>query len=112
MVVLDDGKDAELEKAVNELSLEYPNVYYFARVKIPGVPHHFKAGNLTGGTNFVCDLENGEAEYIAPLDADMIPEPDWLRAIIAHMVIDDKMALVCPPQVCFSLMIAFRGTSK
>jgi cellulose synthase/poly-beta-1,6-N-acetylglucosamine synthase-like glycosyltransferase len=44
-------------------------------------------------------LEDGTGEYIAALDADMIPEPAWLRAIIAHMVIDDKMALVCPPQV-------------
>ncbi|KAG4027879.1 hypothetical protein MFRU_026g00600 [Monilinia fructicola] len=103
VVVLDDGKDPELEKAVNDLSLEYPNVYYHARIKIKGVPHHFKAGNLTGGTNFVLDLEGGEAEFIAPLDADMIPEPDWLRAIIAHMVIDDKMALVCPPQLFYNV---------
>lgn len=91
-----------MEKAINDLSLEYPNVYYHARIKIKGVPHHFKAGNLTGGTNLVLDLEGGEAEFIAALDADMIPEADWLRAIIAHMVIDDKMGLVCPPQVCVS----------
>lgn len=53
------------------------------------------------------DLEGGEAEFIAALDADMIPEADWLRAIIAHMVIDDKMALVCPPQVCdFSILFS------
>ncbi|TGO28435.1 hypothetical protein BPAE_0027g00020 [Botrytis paeoniae] len=103
VVVLDDGKDPELEKAVNDLSLEYPNVYYHARIKIKGVPHHFKAGNLTGGTNFVVDLEGGEAEFIAALDADMIPEADWLRAIIAHMVIDDKMALVCPPQLFYNV---------
>ncbi|PQE07448.1 glycosyltransferase family 2 protein [Rutstroemia sp. NJR-2017a BBW] len=103
VVVLDDGKDAELEKAVNDLSLDYPNVYYYARIKIKGVPHHFKAGNLTGGTNYVTTLEGGEAEFIAALDADMIPEPDWLRAIIAHMVIDDKMALVCPPQLFYNV---------
>ncbi|KAF4625484.1 hypothetical protein G7Y89_g12682 [Cudoniella acicularis] len=94
VVVLDDGKDAELEKAVNNLSIEYPNLFYHARIKIKGVPHHFKAGNLTGGTDFVTKLEGGEGEYIAALDADMIPEPDWLRAIIAHMVIDSKMALL------------------
>jgi cellulose synthase/poly-beta-1,6-N-acetylglucosamine synthase-like glycosyltransferase len=100
VVVLDDGKDEELEKAVNDLSLTYPNVYYHARIKIKGVPHHFKAGNLTGGTEYVTKLPGGEGEYIAALDADMIPEPDWLRAIIAHFINDDKMALVCPPQVC------------
>jgi hypothetical protein len=29
----------------------------------------------------------------------MIPEQDWLRAVMPHMLIDDKMALACPPQV-------------
>lgn len=99
VVILDDGKDAELEKGIEDLAETYPNLYYHARIKIKGVPHHFKAGNLTGGTDFVTKLPGGEAEYIAPLDADMIPEPDWLRAIIAHFIKDDKMALVCPPQV-------------
>jgi cellulose synthase/poly-beta-1,6-N-acetylglucosamine synthase-like glycosyltransferase len=99
VVVLDDKKDVDLEKAINNLKLQYPNVYYYARVKIPGVPHHAKAGTLTGGTHFVTMLEGGAGEYIAALDADMIPEHTWLRAIIAHMVVDDKMALVCTPQV-------------
>ena len=106
VVILDNGKDAELEKSCNDLTAnEYPNLYYHARIKIKGVPHHFKAGNLTGGTNLVMKLEGGEAEYIAALDADMIPEPDWLRAIIAHMVHDPKMALVCPPQVSNSNIV-------
>jgi len=103
VVVLDDAKDVDLQKAVENLSIQFPNVYYHARVKIKGVPHHFKAGNLTGGTDFVTKLDGGEGEYIAALDADMIPEPDWLRAIIAHMVIDDKMALVCPPQLFYNV---------
>jgi cellulose synthase/poly-beta-1,6-N-acetylglucosamine synthase-like glycosyltransferase len=103
VVVLDDGKDAELEKAIEDLSQEYPNLYYHARIKIKGVPHHFKAGNLTGGTHFVTRVDGGEGEFIAALDADMIPEPDWLRAIIAHMVNDSEMALVCPPQVSLPL---------
>jgi len=99
VVVLDDGKSAELEKAIKDISQDYPNLYYHARIKVKGVPHHFKAGNLTGGTEFVTKLEGGGGEYIAALDADMIPEREWLRAIVAHLVIDDKMALVCPPQV-------------
>jgi len=77
VIVLDDGKDGELEKAVNDLSLQYPNLYYYARAKIPGVPHHFKAGNLRGGTDFITKLEGGAGEFIAALDADMIPEPHW-----------------------------------
>ena len=48
---------------------------------------------MTDGTHFVIMLEGGAGEYIAALDADIIPGPAWLRAIIPHMV-DDKMALV------------------
>jgi len=99
VVVLDDGKDCQLEKAIEALSQDYPNLHYHSRIKIKGVPHHFKAGNLTGGTDFVTKIDGGGGEFIAALDADMIPESDWLRAIIAHMVNDPDMALVCPPQV-------------
>ncbi|KAK8220206.1 nucleotide-diphospho-sugar transferase [Phyllosticta capitalensis] len=103
VVVLDDGADPELKEAVENLGREYPNVYYFARIKIKGVPHHAKAGNLIGGTEFVTKLPGGCGEHIAALDADMIPEPDWLRSIMAHMVADPKMALVCPPQMFYNV---------
>ncbi len=101
------GGDLELKKAIKHLSLEYLNLYYHARIKMKGVPHHFKAGNLTGGTDFVTRLNGGEGEYIAALDTDMIPEPEWLRAIIAHMVIDSGMPLVCPPQASYKTLIRF-----
>lgn len=81
VIVLDDGADPELKRAVDDVSQLYPNVYYTARQKVKGVPHHFKAGN------------------IAALDADMIPQPEWLRAILAHLVIEPMLALSCPPQV-------------
>jgi cellulose synthase/poly-beta-1,6-N-acetylglucosamine synthase-like glycosyltransferase len=100
VVILDDGKDRVLEKAIENLRFEYPNLYYHSRLKVEGVPHHFKAGNLSDGTNFVTKLDGGEGEYIAALDADMIPEPDWLRALIGHVVKDDRLALACLPQVC------------
>jgi cellulose synthase/poly-beta-1,6-N-acetylglucosamine synthase-like glycosyltransferase len=100
VIVLDDGADRELKAAVEGISVLYPNVYYTARKKIKGVPHHFKAGNLNHGLDFVTHLPGGAGMYIAALDADMIPEPDWLRAIIAHLVIEPQLALSCPPQVC------------
>lgn len=31
-----------------------------------------------------------------------IPERDWLRAILPHLLIDDKMALACPPQLFYN----------
>lgn len=99
VIVLDDGADLRLKRAIDELSMLYPNVYYTARQKIKGVPHHFKAGNLNHGLDFVTNLPGGASTYIAALDADMIPEPEWLRAIIAHLVIEPQLALSCPPQV-------------
>jgi hypothetical protein len=72
VIVLDDGKSGTLETAVGELVYVYPNVYYMARKKIPGVPHHFKAGNLNYGLEQVDLLPGGAGEFMAALDADMV----------------------------------------
>jgi cellulose synthase/poly-beta-1,6-N-acetylglucosamine synthase-like glycosyltransferase len=47
----------------------------------------------------VHSMPGGAGQFMAALDADMIPEQEWLRAVMPHMLIDDKMALACPPQV-------------
>jgi len=99
VIVLDDGADASLKDAIDDVSLLYPNIYYTARHKLKGVSHHFKAGNLNHGLQFVSELPGGASTYIAALDADMIPEPEWLRAVVAHLVIEPQLALACPPQV-------------
>lgn len=101
VIVLDDKADKDLERDIEEMKMDYPHVFYTARKKIPGVPHHFKAGNLNHGLEFVTNLDGGAGEYMAALDADMIPEPEWLRAILAHLVVDQDLALSCPPQVSF-----------
>ncbi|KAL2761034.1 glycosyltransferase family 2 protein [Sodiomyces alcalophilus JCM 7366] len=103
VVVLDDGKSKGLEESVHVLSKTmFPNLYYMAREKIPGVPHHFKAGNLNYGLELVHELPGGAAPFMAALDADMIPEKHWLRAILPHLLIDPKMALACPPQLFYN----------
>ncbi|EON96236.1 putative glycosyl protein [Phaeoacremonium minimum UCRPA7] len=102
VIVLDDGKSASLEKAVNDLLMSYPNVYYMARPKFPGVPHHFKAGNLNYGLDQTHKMPGGAGQFMAALDADMIPEREWLRAILPHLLIDPKMALACPPQLFYN----------
>jgi cellulose synthase/poly-beta-1,6-N-acetylglucosamine synthase-like glycosyltransferase len=33
----------------------------------------------------------------------MIPERHWLRAIMPHMLNDEKMALACPPQLFYNV---------
>ena len=99
IIVLDDKKDEEIRREVQLLGMDNPNIHYSARTKIKGVPHHFKAGNLNGGLRYIDTLEGGKSEYLAALDADMIVERQWLRAIIAHLIYDPKIALACPPQV-------------
>lgn len=103
VVVLDDGRDADLEeKCEEERDTKWPNLVYRAREKIPGKPHHFKAGNLNYGFDEVTRMPGGAAHFAAALDADMIPERHWLRAIMPHMLVDEKMALACPPQLFYN----------
>jgi cellulose synthase/poly-beta-1,6-N-acetylglucosamine synthase-like glycosyltransferase len=99
VIVLDDGNDASLREAIMGLSNTYVNIWYRSRTKIKGVPHHFKAGNLNYGLEEVCHMEGGPSQFMAALDADMIPERDWLRALMPHLLVDPKMAMACPPQV-------------
>lgn len=72
IIVLDDGKSVTLEDSVNQLSATHPNLYYMARPKIPGKPHHFKAGNLNYGLDAVHTLPGGASQFMAALDADMV----------------------------------------
>ncbi|KAK1958618.1 family 2 glycosyltransferase [Colletotrichum sublineola] len=102
VIICDDGKSAGLEAGIAALAMTYPNVHYLARPKYPGVPHHFKAGNLNYALDFVHTMPGGAGQFMAALDADMIPERDWLRAILPHMLIDPKVALACPPQLFYN----------
>ncbi|KAG0154379.1 hypothetical protein PDIDSM_1759 [Penicillium digitatum] len=102
VIILDDAHSLTLEAACNQLALNHPNVIYMAREKIPGKPHHFKAGNLNYGLDQTNLLPGGAGQFMAALDADMIPEQDWLRAILPHLLVDPKMALACPPQLFYN----------
>lgn len=97
IVVCDDGADKAVEAAVKQLALEHNQLYYYARPKRP--IHHYKAGNLQAGIETSEKLPGGPGEYLATLDADMIPDPEWLRALLPHLLQDEMLALVAPPQV-------------
>lgn len=99
VVILDDKGSEEVRREVQLLSLNNPSIHYTARTKTKGVPHHFKAGNLNHGLSYVQGLEGGKADFVAALDADMIVERSWLRAMLAHLLSDPELALACPPQV-------------
>jgi cellulose synthase/poly-beta-1,6-N-acetylglucosamine synthase-like glycosyltransferase len=100
VIICDDGNSAGLREKAERTARElFDNLYYRSRPKYPGVPHHFKAGNLNYALEETKRLPGGAANFFAALDADMIPERDWLRALIPHMLIDSKCCMACPPQV-------------
>jgi cellulose synthase/poly-beta-1,6-N-acetylglucosamine synthase-like glycosyltransferase len=110
IIICDDDADPNLEEALQPLIREYPNLVYQARVKIEGVPHHYKAGNLQSGIDYAVTLPGGPAEYLATLDADMIPHPEWLRAIVPHLLRDPELALVSPPQTFWNVPAGPHGS--
>lgn len=100
VLICDDGKSKRLQDLVEETALtQFDNLYYRSRPKYPGVPHHFKAGNLNDALEETAKLPGGAANFLAALDADMIPMRDWLRALLPHMLQDPKCSMACPPQV-------------
>ena len=99
--VLDDRKDATLERLISDFQAkdeDGPLITYIARPKPQGVRHYFKGGNVHNGYEVSRNLGKG-SEFFAALDADMITEPDWLRRVVPHLILDKKLALACPPQV-------------
>lgn len=113
--LLDDGHDERLRQAIEELKVvlekeKTTQIIYLSRDIKPGARSYFKAGNLQYGIDESCRL--GSSEYIAGLDADMIPDSTWLRKMVPHLILDPGLALACLPQVSngTSLHICYRAT--
>ena len=107
--LLDDGHNQGLQKAVIMLNTRLadrkkPQVVYLSRTVESGAKSFFKAGNLRYGIDE--SHRQGSSELLAGLDADMIPKSTWLREMVPHLLLDDRLALACPPQV----MISHLGT--
>ena len=103
--VLDDGADRELRMAVESLVLDWekrkfagPVLRYLSRSKDPATTSFFKSGNLRFGIEASHRLDGG-FEFLAGLDADMIVDPDWLRKMVPHLILNTRVACVCGPQV-------------
>ena len=80
--VLDDGR----RPAVEDLALRL-GCGYFTRLDNRGA----KAGNLNAA------LARTRAEFVVMLDADTVPQPDFLERTLGYFV-DDRVALVQLPQ--------------
>lgn len=103
--LLDDGHDQGLQQAVILLNARLadhkkPQVVYLSRRVEAGAKSYFKAGNLRYGIDE--SHRQGSSELLAGLDTDMIPRSDWLRKMVPHLLLDDRLALACPPQVTIS----------
>ena len=103
VIVLDDGNNVWLQRAIDKLTSDMekqngPLVAYHARKLEHGTRSYFKAGNLQYGID-ITSRSKEPSEYIAGLDADMIPEIDWLRRMVPHLISDDGLGIACPPQV-------------
>ena len=95
-IILDDSHSHELAQRVEDMKKQWPNLSYASRNV--DVKTHSKASNLNFGIHYLESLEGAQAPYIAVLDADMIPEPMWLRCVVPHVLSHPRAALACPFQ--------------
>jgi len=90
--LLDDGKRDEMRQLCEELG-----VHYITRDN----NLHAKAGNLNHA------LDQTDGEFIAILDADHVPEPDFISKMIGHFR-DPELGIVQSPHA-FSNFDTFQG---
>lgn len=108
--VLDDAADKDLQKAISAFNSSthtsrhgYLDVIHSARSKAPGQRHYYKAGNLRAGLELTAS-KYGCSEFFAALDADMISGKDWLSRTVPHLLRDENVALVSPPQMFYNIL--------
>ena len=80
--VLDDGKRPEVESLASRLGC-----HYIARP----TNEHAKAGNINHA------MSQTDGEFIVVLDADMVPQPDYLDKTLGYFE-DEKLAFIQLPQ--------------
>ena len=100
VVVADDGGCPILRKAIRKLQKTYRNLHYHSRSKYTDKHHGYKAGNLNQTLKtYVANLPGGQSEFFAVFDADMMPEPEVLRALVPHALRNGHIAMVTCAQV-------------
>ena len=114
VLVLDDGRDDVLEAAIHNLGClskarNGPEILYLSRKVKTGEKSYFKAGNLqfgiqeTRAPSIYPRTELSGAQFLASLDADMIPDPRWLSRMVPHLLLDPKAAIISPPQYYYNV---------
>lgn len=101
VVVLDDSASKSLASTMSAIFNSDDNVYYTTRKERISI--HSKAGNLSWGLKYTTLELGGVSEFLAVLDADMIPTSDWLRMLLPHLLESPNTAMVSPPQRFFNI---------
>lgn len=104
VLILDDSASSEVPALIAHLedgSEGQMKIHYSTRSAL--VRTHSKAANLNHGLDFLDQLDQDHAEYIAVLDVDMIPEPHWLETVVSHISNDHEVGLANPFQNFYSL---------
>ncbi|EDU43163.1 Cellulose synthase catalytic subunit [Pyrenophora tritici-repentis] len=101
VILCDDGRSIDLEDKMLQVKRKYPHAHYTSR-KQPEIPD-YKAGNLNNGLAFSATLNDTPSPFVAGLDVDMIVQPNWLRAMMPHLLNDPKLAMTCPPQYFWNI---------
>jgi len=104
--VLDDGKREVLENWVlSKRTKRRVFLHYVARPKLPGVPHHAKAGNINHTLHYVFDDAYAEKECVIIFDADFMPRRNYLLQVLP--VFSEKrtrpLGLVQTPQFFYNV---------
>ena len=100
-IILDDSHSSELARKVEKTKIQWPSILYASRNI--DVKTHSKAANLNFGIRFLETLERPKAPYVAVLDADMIPEPVWLRCALPYVLNNPDAGLACPFQAYYNI---------
>lgn len=80
----DDSNNPNVKQEIDHFAEHHPRVKVLRRTNRVG----FKSGNL----NHVNTYTTGD--YILVLDSDFLPEPDFLRRLVAHAIADPGLAAV------------------
>lgn len=104
--VLDDGRRENLEQYIlGRRTKKYVYLHYVARPKLPGVPHHAKAGNINHTLHYVYDEGRTEGEACVIFDADFMPRRNYLWRVLP--VFSEKrdrpIGLVQTPQFFYNV---------
>ncbi len=85
--LLDDSTDESFEIARKKVDFYFQKGIDIKQIRRPE-RKGFKAGALEYG------LREAKGEFVAIFDADFVPFPDFLKKIIPHFLLDDKIGVV------------------